>query len=60
MPNKIEKLIEFIRAWFEWQDAKCWAKDYHPGWVHMAKKARHNVVRQYYKDKILMAYRGEP
>lgn len=44
--------------WLEWQDAQCWAKVYHPGWLHIAKKAKLKKVRLIYRDKILNAYRG--
>ena len=43
----------------EWQDAKCWAEEYHPAWVQLATKARSKEVRLIYRDKILKAYRGE-
>ena len=48
-----------VSEWFEWMDALCWAKDYHPAWVHYAKKSRHKETREYYRKKILAAYRGE-
>lgn len=48
-----------VSSWIEWQDAKCWAKDIHPGWVIMATKCRNEETRQYYKIKILAAYRGD-
>ena len=44
--------------WLEWQDAKSWAKEYHPGWLYLARKSKHKEVRQIYRDKILNAYRG--
>lgn len=47
-----------VHGWFEWQDAKCWAKDIHPGWLFIATKAKSPDVRQRYKNKILAAYRG--
>ena len=47
-----------IHSWIEWQDAKCWAKQYHPAWVQLATKARNEDVRKEYKRKILLAYRG--
>lgn len=46
-----------IQSWFEWQDAKHWAKEYHPAWVQFAKKSRHKETRAYYKNQILAAYR---
>ena len=48
-----------VRSWFEWQDAKCWAKDIHPAWVYLATNARHEETRMIYRNKILKAYRGE-
>lgn len=53
------KLIRKFRAWLEWQDAKCWAKAIHPGWVQLATKARSVKTRMLFRDKILKAYRGE-
>lgn len=47
-----------IHSWNEWQDAKAWAKEYHPGWLEIAKRARHEETRKEYKRKILLAYRG--
>lgn len=55
----IKNLIRQLQAWFEWQDAKCWAKAIHPGWVQLATKARSGNTRMIYRDKILMAYRGD-
>lgn len=49
---------QMIRDWFEWQDAKCWANEYHPAWVELATKARNEDIRKEYKRKILLAYRG--
>lgn len=45
--------------WFEWEDAKCWARDHHPAWVEFARNSRHKETRQYYKEKIVAAYIGE-
>ena len=50
---------QYIAGWFEWQDAKYWAAEVHPGWLHCYKKCRHKATQAYYKDKILKAYRGE-
>jgi hypothetical protein len=50
---------QYIYGWFEWQDAICWAKEYHPAWVQFAKTSRHKETRAYYRAKILAAYRGE-
>lgn len=47
-----------VRSWIEWQDAKEWAKHFHPAWVQIATKARHEETRKEYKQKILLAYRG--
>lgn len=55
----LELLRERFCDWLEWQDAKEWAKYYHPGWVQIARKAPGEITRQVYKDKILRAYRGE-
>ena len=46
------------RKWIEWQDAKDWAREYHPAWLEIATKARHEDTRKEYKQKILLAYRG--
>ena len=51
-------LYQYIVRWFEWQDAKCWARVYHPGWLHCFKKCKHKTTQEYYKAKILKAYRG--
>lgn len=48
-----------IHQWLEWQDAKCWAREYHPAWVELAAKAPHEETRKEYKRKILCAYRGD-
>lgn len=56
---KIIQVIEALRKWFEWQDAKYWAKEYNPGWVQIATKAKTKRTRQIYRDKIMKAYRGE-
>ena len=47
-----------VTPWLEWQDAKAWAKQYHPAWVEIATKSKSEEARQYYKDMILNAYRG--
>lgn len=47
-----------IHSWIEWQDAKEWAREYHPAWLEIAQKARHEDTRKEYKQKILLAYRG--
>lgn len=55
----IEKLRKSFYKWLEWMDAKCWAKEIHPGWVQIATKAKTKRTRQIYRDKIIKAYRGE-
>jgi hypothetical protein len=52
-------LIRKLRSWLEWQDAKCWAKAIHPGWLQLATKARSKKTRNLYKEKIMKAYEGE-
>ena len=47
-----------VRSWIEWQDAKAWAKEYHPGWLHLATKSKHMETRQIYRNKIMKAYQG--
>lgn len=68
MPRNIFKklktcLVQFwyqhIDRWLEWQDAKCWARAYHPGWLHCVRKCKHKETRERYKEKILAGYRGE-
>lgn len=51
-------LRERLYNWLEWQEAKEWAKFYHPGWLQIARKAP-GRTRQVYREKILSAYRGE-
>jgi hypothetical protein len=55
----IQFWYQYIAGWFEWQDAKCWAREYHPAWVQFARKSKRKETRAYYKAKILAAYRGE-
>lgn len=55
----LELLQEAFQEWLEWQDAKAWAKEYHPGWLHIAKKALRKITREVYRNEILKAYRGE-
>jgi hypothetical protein len=52
-------LREWICDWLEWQDAKEWAKCFHPGWVQIARKAPRGITRKLYREKIIRAYRGE-
>lgn len=54
-----ERITFRINAWLEWEDAKCWAREYHPGWLHCFKKCKHKATQAHYKAKILAAYRGE-
>ncbi len=54
----LERLWEVLDKWLEWQNAKCWANEYHPGWVQIATKARRKTTRQIYRDKIMNAYNG--
>ena len=58
LESKLERLLEAINKWLEWQNAKCWAKEYHPGWVQIATKAKGKTTRQIYRDKIMKAYQG--
>ena len=46
-----------MMQWLEWQDAKAWAKMYHPAWLHIAQNCQTDEVRQYYNAKILCEYR---
>ena len=52
------RFIGLCEAWFEWRDALDWASQYHPAWVEIAKRARHEETRKEYKRKILLAYKG--
>ena len=56
--NFLPAVYDFILSWLEWQDAKFWAKYYHPGWVQIATKAKTKRTRQIYREKIIKAYRG--
>ena len=58
---KVDLLLlrERFYEWLEWMDAKCWAKEHHPGWLQIARKASGKETRQIYRDKIMKAYRGE-
>lgn len=57
--EELEILREGFHDWLEWQEAKEWAKDYHPGWLQIAKTARTRTTRKVYRDRILREYRGE-
>ena len=50
------RVLEAYREWREWQDAKAWVYDSHPGWVHLATNAKTEETRQIYRDKIMLAY----
>ncbi len=51
--------LRMINAWFEWDDAKEWARQYHPAWLDLATSRKvSDFTRQCYKEKILAAYRG--
>lgn len=52
-------LRERFYEWLEWQDAKSWAKEYHPGWLVIARKSKRQLTRCVYREKILRAYKGE-
>lgn len=48
-----------IHQWLEWQDAKYWARDFHPAWVVLATSRKvSDSTRKAYKERILSAYRG--
>ena len=51
-------IVRKLKSWLEWQDAKAWAKQYHPAWVEIATKSKSEDARDYYKNMILGAYRG--
>lgn len=46
-----------VSSFFEWQDAKHWAMEYHPAWVQLATKSKNEKTRKYYRFKILNEYR---
>ena len=58
LKTRCERIWTDFLSWLEWQDAKAWAKQYHPGWLQIAKKSRSEEARAIYRDKILEAYRG--
>lgn len=47
-----------IHSWLEWLVAKKWAKQYQPAWLQIATKGRSKYIRDLYKRKILLAYKG--
>ena len=53
-----ERLSRYIDEWIEWQSAKCWAKDTHPGWLQYATQSKRKAIRKFYREVILAAYRG--
>lgn len=53
-----KRIKHSVYVWLEWQDAKAWAKQYHPAWVEIATQSKSEDARKYYKDMILNAYRG--
>lgn len=55
---ELEILRERFNDWLEWQNAKYWAEEHHPGWVQIATKAKGKTTRQIYRDKIMKAYQG--
>lgn len=55
----LDRLIDNFHDWIEWQDAKSWAKEYHPGLLHLARKARMKETRRIFRNKIVKAYQGE-
>lgn len=57
--TRCERIWTAFMAWLEWQDAKCWANEYHPAWVQIATKSKSEEARAIYKEKILEAYRGD-
>lgn len=59
LKTRCERIWTDFVAWIEWQDAKCWAKEYHPAWVEIVKRTKNEEVREYYKKMILAAYRGD-
>ena len=53
------RALESIQANNEWEDAKCWAREFHPGWVYLATRAKREETRKKYREKIILAYLGE-
>lgn len=45
-----------IKSWFEWQDAKNWAKRNHPAWVQLATQNKRPEIQATYRNKILDEY----
>ena len=57
--NLYYRVLEYIQAKNEWEDAKRWIKASHPGWVILATRAKTEETRKKYRDKIILAYLGE-
>ena len=51
--NDIKKIIQ---SWFEWEDAKRWAKKRHPAWVQLATQNNRPEIQETYRKKILDEY----
>lgn len=56
----LRRLRARVRAFFDWMDAKYWAKEWHPAWVQMATQARHPETRAYYRAKIVAEWSRDP
>jgi hypothetical protein len=54
----INKVKQFVKSWFEWQDAKAWANVFHPSWVQFATQRRRPEIQETYRKKILNGYRN--
>jgi hypothetical protein len=57
MNKRILIIKQYIISWIEWQDAKEWAKAFHPSWLQLATQRKRPEIRKTYKNKILDAYR---
>ena len=55
----IKRLLRILNNWFDWQDAKSWAREYRPAWLYIAQRSNNEATRQRYREKILRAYMGE-
>jgi hypothetical protein len=56
--NCFKEFNIILEEWFEWVDAKRWAKAYHPSWVRFATKISRPEIRETYRKKILETYRN--
>ena len=45
-----------MTLWMEWQNAKYWAEQYHPAWIHLATQRNRPELREMYRDKIVREY----